>query len=454
MKFQKAQGQLINEQERQKNLKAFGQKITKKDKDELIKLKTKAEKALLEKEEIVNNAIYHNAFEWRFEFPEVLADDGSYIGFDAVIGNPPYSSKISKETKKLVEKYELSEYKFDPYALFVERGLQITKLNPIVCLIIPLTYLTNYYYYLLRKYLINNALIEKIVVFDGLFFEEANVDTSILLINGNDIREYFNWCKISPKELGRNAYTKRLFTNIKDESRYEIFEFISNEWDSVKKKIRTGSEYLKRLRKISLGMKLKGNANYVVSEKNENYPDVIYFGKDISYYLPPQQNHFFSWDNYIKIGGTQNHDIYKHKTKILIQAIRNLSLNRRIVATIDEEASYFIGTVNELTPLKENKDFIVDEYYLLAILISNLMNFYFKSQFTTISLTSAFLGEIPIKKTSEHIQIELGDLVRKIYFKKKENPEEDTTTLEAEIDARVYELYGLTDEEIRIVENS
>jgi hypothetical protein len=88
--YQKAQGKLINEQERQKNLKAFGEKITKTDKDNLKKLQKKAEATFQEKEEIVNNVIYHNAFEWRFEFPEVLADEGSYVGFDAVIGNPPY----------------------------------------------------------------------------------------------------------------------------------------------------------------------------------------------------------------------------------------------------------------------------------------------------------------------------------------------------------------------------
>ena len=97
--FEKAQGQLINEQERQNNLKTFGEKIKKAEKDLLKKLKTKAEKTYLEKEEIVNNAIYNNAFEWRFEFPEVLNDEGTYIGFDCVIGNPPYLDmrEISKD---------------------------------------------------------------------------------------------------------------------------------------------------------------------------------------------------------------------------------------------------------------------------------------------------------------------------------------------------------------------
>jgi uncharacterized protein YukE len=46
-------------------------------------------------EEIKNNAIYKNAFEWRFEFPEVLNDEGDFVGFDVVIGNPPYGASFS-----------------------------------------------------------------------------------------------------------------------------------------------------------------------------------------------------------------------------------------------------------------------------------------------------------------------------------------------------------------------
>ena len=54
-----------------------------------------------ELEEIKNNKIYENAFEWRFEFPEVLNDEGDFIGFDVVIGNPPYvRQELFKEIKK------------------------------------------------------------------------------------------------------------------------------------------------------------------------------------------------------------------------------------------------------------------------------------------------------------------------------------------------------------------
>ena len=92
--FIKIQEEFISENERINNLKKFEEKISKAEKDRLGNLKVKLEKAFAEKEEIVNNAIYHNAFEWRFEFPEVLNDAGKYIGFDVIIGNPPYIKEL------------------------------------------------------------------------------------------------------------------------------------------------------------------------------------------------------------------------------------------------------------------------------------------------------------------------------------------------------------------------
>ncbi|RLD83039.1 MAG: restriction endonuclease, partial [Bacteroidetes bacterium] len=65
--FQKTQADFEAEQQRLNNLKQFNQSIRKAEKDNLKKLKEKAEKALAQKEETLNNAIYHNAFEWRFE---------------------------------------------------------------------------------------------------------------------------------------------------------------------------------------------------------------------------------------------------------------------------------------------------------------------------------------------------------------------------------------------------
>lgn len=74
-----------------------------------------------------DNVLYKNAFEWRFEFPEVLDDEGNYIGFDVMIGNPPYiyNRDLPEQTRsQLQEKYAFAD---DLYTYFIVEGLNILK---------------------------------------------------------------------------------------------------------------------------------------------------------------------------------------------------------------------------------------------------------------------------------------------------------------------------------------
>ena len=89
--------------------------------------------------------------------------------------------------------------------------------------------------------------------------------------------------------------------------------------------------------------------------------------------------------------------------------------------------------------------------WILSIINSNLLNAYFKSQYTTISLTAAFLGELPIKIVSDFTQNQIGQIVRELM---QENDELHRIKLINQIDQLVYQLYDLTEEEIAIIENS
>jgi len=97
--------------------------------------------------------------------------------------------------------------------------------------------------------------------------------------------------------------------------------------------------------------------------------------------------------------------------------------------------------------------------YLLAILNSKLSDFYFFKITAQIAggrkrYTKQYVEKVPIPKISVNEQKPFEDLADKILTAKKANPQADTTVLEAEIDQLVYELYGLTKEEIQIVEES
>lgn len=93
---------------------------------------------------IENDKLYADAFEWRFEFPSLLDEEGNFRGFDIVVGNPPYlriqgiRAVNSDYADELTEKYKSATGSFDLYALFVERGLQIINSTGIVNYIMPI----------------------------------------------------------------------------------------------------------------------------------------------------------------------------------------------------------------------------------------------------------------------------------------------------------------------------
>ena len=89
-------------------------------------------KLLLQIDEIEKGKIYEDAFEWRFEFPEVLDENGEFVGFDIVIGNPPYGVNLSEADKKYFQNSFYSartenglKGSTDTYSLFIDRGMEI-----------------------------------------------------------------------------------------------------------------------------------------------------------------------------------------------------------------------------------------------------------------------------------------------------------------------------------------
>jgi len=369
-------------------------------------------------------------------------------GFDVVIGNPPYSSKQSIKMKEIAKNYSYVEYKCDPYAIFIEYSTKVINNGGLVAFITPLTWFTNHYYYKLRKFLIDFKLIKQAIMFDNQVFDSANVDTAILILSRRNDNDSFSWLKTTSSAIDSLSFVPRSFDSIKEENRYEINISENNLFHSLRRKIENNSVKLSLLRKISLGMKLKENDLFVKRQKDKFHFEPIIFGNEIGYFEPLKPTHFFNYKESIIIGGTKKQSIHNHKPKIMIQAIRNLSLERRIVATMDTEGYYFVGTVNALTPTNEGK--LYDECYLLGLINSKLLNYYFTNRFTTISLTAAFLGELPIKSKKPNEQRTLISLVEKTLSFKKKN--QDTTALEREIDVLVYKLYELTYEEVKIID--
>src|SRR5690554_115902 len=157
-----------------KKEKAAWDKKTKKLTQEIKKLET-------EIEEIKDNKIFENAFEWRFEFPEVLDDTGAFVGFDVVIGNPPYGALFTKAEKIFMQyNYQFTDYQFDIYMSFFELSYNLLKDFSHLCFIVPNTWLLNLRTPNIRKLLFTRFNTYNLRAYNFPVFDEAVVDTIIV----------------------------------------------------------------------------------------------------------------------------------------------------------------------------------------------------------------------------------------------------------------------------------
>ena len=159
-------------------------------KEKLKELELGISKLSSEIQEIKSNKIYENAFEWRFEFPEVLNDDGEYEGFDVLIGNPPYGVSIKDlERTHLIESVGKVP-DFEIYYLFINRSNQILRKSGFVSLIIPNSIIFNVYAKTYRINLFDSWEINEVLdCTDFDIFADATVRNVILSLKKMCIRD-------------------------------------------------------------------------------------------------------------------------------------------------------------------------------------------------------------------------------------------------------------------------
>ena len=185
-------------------------------------LESAIEKIETEIEAINSNKIYENAFEWRFEFPQVLDDEGNYIGFDIVVGNPPYI-QLQKmgEMTTILEKMSFQTFARtgDIYCLFYEKAHQLLKQGGICNFITSNKWMRAGYGEATRKFFIENTNPLILIDFAGVkVFETATVDVNILLYVKE--KNTFNTlaCIVKDKEL------KELSLYVRQHAQYTQFK--------------------------------------------------------------------------------------------------------------------------------------------------------------------------------------------------------------------------------------
>jgi hypothetical protein len=183
----------------------------------MLQLTDETKKIETEIEEIKSNKIFENAFEWRFEFPEVLNDDGDFVGFDVVIGNPPYVQLQSiKEISIQLERFGYLTFTSmgDLYALFYEKGNQILKEKGILCFISGSAWMRTNYGQNLRTYFNNHtSLLEVIDLSDCDIFDSATVLTTIITFEKSEIKKPIKAIRFTKKDQNNLVYLKEVFDN-------------------------------------------------------------------------------------------------------------------------------------------------------------------------------------------------------------------------------------------------
>ncbi len=436
-------------------------------------LTTKISKLETELEEIKHNKIYENAFEWRFEFPEVLNDEGDFAGFDVVIGNPPYvilSTVNNKNELQTFQEQYKTQYKTDLYHLFIQKGLALLKLKHCLCYIVPQTWMTQVYTRDLREFLITKYSIEKIILLKDNVFEEADVYTEILFIqNSTSINNSISFHESSSNEI--KPVWKQLPQNeITVENDFSIDIRIVGEVGNLLRRITSNVPKLKDLARASLGCQAYNSSKHTKEEirnriyhsnykKNDEYlPELA--GNDVSrYYYHHKKG---TWLKY----GSWLHD-YRTKEwlsgpRILLREITGHG-SYKIQATYIEETYCNYKTILNVIP-KNDSQFSMK--YLCGLLNSKLISYIFSNSSNKIEaksfprLSVGDLKNLPIKKPDTSQYQENKDynkiiyLVDQILSLKKSEPNTDTGVLENEIDQLVYQLYGLTEEETKLIEQS
>ncbi|MBZ7973061.1 DUF7149 domain-containing protein [Campylobacter molothri] len=157
-------------------------------------------------------------FEWRFEFPEVLDNNGNFQGFDLIIGNPPYirQEEIKELKPNLAKNYKVYKGTSDIYTYFYELGFNVLKENGVLSFITSNKYTRAGYGEALREFLLKNTQILEYIDLNGVkVFDSATVDTSILSFKKLKPKDsYFKYLALDNENL--KTFNIALNTNFKE----------------------------------------------------------------------------------------------------------------------------------------------------------------------------------------------------------------------------------------------
>ncbi|HAK00208.1 MAG TPA: type II restriction endonuclease, partial [Bacteroidales bacterium] len=488
----------------------------------LQQLTEETKKLETEIEEIKSNKIFENAFEWRFEFPEVLNDDGDFLGFDVVIGNPPYirQEEIKELKPHLKSQFTLYTGTSDVYIFFVEKGFEILKDNGFFTFIMPNKFMQAGYGKPTRKFLLEQNLIEIIDFGDFQVFDEATTYPCILLVSKDRPNESIFAAKIKTSNFTEN-FTNYILENlnlikqssltteiwvVEDSANQNLLQKMCSKGERLESYIAGGAKrglltgfteafLIDNEKRDSIIASDPNSASLIkpfllgrdvkpyLTSNNRNWLILIPKGFTIKRNLPTDNPNFIAepmprygymeydeaWDWFkTNYSGLAKHLLdYKDKAEVRIDKgdywweLRACDYydkfdKPKILYQVFQVKPCFI--FDESGMYCNNSMWFIpsDDKVFLGILNSKVGWWLISKYCTAIQngyqLIWKYFSQIPIAKGIDTARGKISVLVDDILSTKKQNPSADTTDLENQIDQLVYQLYDLTEEEIKIVE--
>lgn len=238
-------------------------------------LQAKIAKIQAEVDEIKDNKIFVGAFEWRIEFPEVLNEDGRFVGFDCVIGNPPYIQlqKMGTDADTLQKmNYETYERTGDIYCLFYEMGMKLLKPGALLSFITSNKWMRASYGEPLRKYFSERQDVIGLIDFAGYkVFDSATVDVNILTAATRTPSGCTKACSINKDEFDITKLSDYVQTHAVSSSfsSSESWPILSEIERSIKEKIEAVGTPLKDW-DIQNGIKTGFNDAFIIDSVKRN----------------------------------------------------------------------------------------------------------------------------------------------------------------------------------------
>lgn len=261
------------------NLKFFvSANLTLFDFDEKVAIK---EFANLKKEyDNIFNLESNHPFEWRFEFPEILDDDGNFKGFDLIIGNPPYirQEELKELKPHLAKNYKVYKGTSDIYTYFYELGFNVLKDNGVLSYITSNKYTRAGYGEALREFLLKNVKVLEYTDLNGIkVFDSATVDTSILCFEKSKSKDNkFKYLALSNEILKTCAYDIGLYKDFAEFSQNslskESFTFSDENTSALKAKIERIGTPLKEWQGLNIyrGILTGYNEAFIITTEKRN----------------------------------------------------------------------------------------------------------------------------------------------------------------------------------------